>query len=79
MLEAFGNEVSGVSTIKIWYEMFVVDRELMEFESHSREPKTMCTVTNINTVANTISTSPRYRIENQLGIFLSNFNAQIGG
>ncbi len=52
--KVFRNEVLRVSMIKRWCKMFLYGRELVEFKPRSVKPKTMCTETNINTVANTI-------------------------
>ncbi len=65
--------------------MFLDGGELVEFELQVGKPKTVCMVTNINTICNChqrgpslVSTTTRYRTENQLGIHSSNSNGRIG-
>ncbi len=52
--EAFGNEVLGVLMIQRWHKMFLNGRRLAEFKLWSGKSKTVCMVTNINTVVTTI-------------------------
>ncbi len=54
MQKVLGNEVLEVLTIKRWCKMFLDGRELVEFEPQGAKLETMCTVTNINSVATTI-------------------------
>ncbi len=52
--EASGNTVLGVSTIKRWYKMFLDGRESSRFELGGGKLKTVCMVTNIDTVVTAI-------------------------
>ncbi len=52
--DVFGNRVLGLSTIKKQHKMFQGGVELSEFELWGGKPKTVHTVTNINTIATAI-------------------------